>query len=1469
MAKTKTKSAQTLFPALAGALLQLPATREGFEGLITGLVEAASGGRLALMSSGDQQGVDAVAPRGNAPRRAMQAKRYGPNTALDLNHLIGEMSRAQEGFAGLDCWILGTTQTVMGKELEALQRHAEARGLGFVPLDWSQSAGLPRLAALCAAYPEITTTYLTSAAVGAELMAIAGAAGFADAVRQLKRDLSAVDVGFEPARDAAAARLERAFHDPAAARHVAGASPAYLSKAPPVPRAKLAAQIGAWCAGAQQGLALLGGEGVGKTWAALVALRAAGAEAGGPLTVVLSSKAAGKYDDALAAVVGVLTEMAQEAGWTAENPTAFWRRRLSIWATTAGLGPQPRILLLIDGLDERDPFDWNDWAAPLLADRWRSLFRIVVACRQDDWTRRVKLKDFDDGQLLEIPVGLFSEKERDAFLTSQQVDLSQVSAQVLADALHPRTAYHLTRLGEEIGDYRRITREQILLRDFKNRHELKGGVADADAFKQVVVRMAQEAHQAALSQRAFTATEGEVLGHAATVTGHGAAEMRHVLSDLISGGWMQRDADSPHELTFTDKTLPLAVGMALAHEIRGKAASLALADIDRLLEPWSADDLVEPLLRTCATALITSNAPDALCLEVLRRWAGLRFHGTAARDFWRRLHVFRPELFLDLTEAGAVESHWLGEWGVACFWEDHPECGGLIESRLHRWLSKVGLPPAPETGDPRPLALRDRGRVRQLRRLARLEAGGARGWTELIGSEGVHHVSSFKRAVRVIGFLPRAPFVPMLTAWALSAAAAGSRAGFPDVAALLRDNTHDDAATMAAIDQVVAALLGAKNGLTDTAAFLLLQATGSPDRAARAAMLRPYRQFRKAPGRGAQFIVINDAGGPIVAFGDDAPTGGDRRFLNGLITHAGDWSIALSPPVQTEIDRIAAALDPANVPAWTEGERPLAAPLFRWALPQALAWIAAFIDGGPATQEEADLTVYAAVADRVFPALTAPQLDAAADFLDTDPAASPALRTQALTLRLHARPFSAQIALLGEEAPDLWPDRLEVLLRRPDDTTYFQHVRALDFAGPIDPLRSKLRLLAAGRHRWDPRGEISGVDWTAAFNHTDQTVRTLAIKLADEIGGEPAARALEPTGWTAMGKDAISAYEGSSVLAKLPDVELEPRLNRLGGEVLLRLYLDRPTLRASIEQALWTWVREALETRREQHTMGKNWCRFTRRDAAFALFGEANSNGVAEMLERVWADKGLRNNLLWNDSDGPGWPLLLCIASDHPDLVKRIWREATERNRFFSSSVIDELPSEMPGGPLFDDVRREMLDAVFTDGQLMARVQALQAEGHFQLLRACIAERLDGPRTIDRAWAITVAGFLTPTDPAQKLWAEMLATSPGLGWLDEVYAAARTAFSGAVSMRRWLEAVAQASDEAEAWTASRLLRLVADDRYAELLRDPAKPFAGKWERGRWLDFKSLESGESRKAARKALGDRWLHGPRYQETINGR
>lgn len=293
---------------LIAALRSLPATRDGFEGLTASLIDAATGGALRLLASGDQLGVDGIAdPVAVEPRRAMQSKRYKESTPLDRTGLLGEMAAAHEAWPSIDCWILAATKSLHGTVARAVRLLAEEYGWGFVPLDWSEVApGFPRLATLCAAFPDIACRWGAIAAVRATLDTLACKPEFPAARAALLAELRAADTGFAAARTAAISSMDTIFSDSAAARSIAGPSPAWLAQAPPVTRISLRSSIAKWWAsGASIGV-LLGVEGAGKTWGALDSLRHLSGQVGSSLPVVITSWRAGQATDGWEALIVAL-----------------------------------------------------------------------------------------------------------------------------------------------------------------------------------------------------------------------------------------------------------------------------------------------------------------------------------------------------------------------------------------------------------------------------------------------------------------------------------------------------------------------------------------------------------------------------------------------------------------------------------------------------------------------------------------------------------------------------------------------------------------------------------------------------------------------------------------------------------------------------------------------------------------------------------------------------------------------------------------------------------------------------------------------------------------------------------------------------------------------------------------------------------------------------------------------------------
>lgn len=1383
------------------------------------------------MPSGDQWGMDGLEdPRPGAPRRAMQAKRYGEGSTLNIGLLLSEMDRAVEDAPTLDAWVLATTKPLLGKAPEQLRRHAERLGWSFILLDWvHERPGLPRLAVLCGAYPDLVGHQVSNAA-RAELATIAAHPEFAIARERLIQRLSAVDVGFEPTRREAVAQLDRIYADANEARRVAGPSPAWLAEAAPVPRATLTAALDTWWTNGHRMAALLGEEGAGKTWAALAALRRLGSEAKGPLPLVISSDTARTCDDAIAAVICALQRLAEQQGLSLQAPDQFWRRRLDLWSR-APADQAVVILVLVDGLDEARDIRWAQWLSSLLTSRWGALFRVVATCRKDDWERELALKDVESLDCETLAVPRFTVEERDAYLLARDIPIEELSAQVLHDALHPRTAFHLGRLARDHPDLKRITRELLMLLDFKNRSLVKDGqVLRDDQFARLVRDLATAAQEQALRQKAFVIEEGDVVRRAAALTGKAPEAMQPLLSELISGRWCQRDADEPGQLTFADRMLPFAIGMALANSLRRLGREDAERELATFLDPWGADDIAEGLLRACAVILTMDAAVnDDLCGLVLRKWLNRAFHDHAAQDVWRRLHVFRPKLFLDLCETeGGSRFEALSAWGVASLWEDHPVLGPMIVSRLTAWLAATPLPRQRGTPGTPNFKFENHARRLQLRRAGALRKLGHSAWADLLDQELAERATSkASAAIHVIALLPRAPFLEAITAWALGGAMAGASAHQEDMDWVLRDNGFDPEATIARLQEAAAGLASLNTKISRRAAALMLRATGLADHARQAEELRTRPKPRSwSPG------LAQDPDGTVWEARPQHRPSADL-LLRELARFAPDPQARLSTALEADLARLLAKTPPATWVGWFGDDAPALAALARWHRTGVAGNLGAALTSPAAPAKAARESVLAPSAlpilDSAGRRLAAERNAGAADDTVSD--------TRRRALRISASSsFADQVVMArGSQQVEL----LVGLLHPPTPAEVAEIIGQVDFRANEADLSAALNLAVRVLAKFDTPASYPVPDWGAGFTHPKDGFRQWALRLAMHLKDKAASDWLVTSRFQATDyKDQPTRFLGSDLLLLQDDKVLAPLIPHLEPDACSRIVTTRPALAEAALDQWEVWFRSKLCTARASHSFGGEYWWYKDSFAAHAAFCTKRPAVALEILQSTWDNEATRRNISWDHGEGPAWPLAVAISPQAPELVKRMWRATVEPRNGSHSDRVDHLPSRLPAGELFDDLRAEMLDLAVQDDETFRAVRALERNGHQRFVIDHIVRGLASARALDQARAVTRAGFLQHTPEADALWEALLSAPLGPGWLDDVQAAARAWYENGRWARVWGLRLFETADETEAWAAYILTREVADGRYYALWSTP--PFAtetGDW-RGRWLNADS-------------------------------
>lgn len=177
----------------------------GFEGLVSLVMQAATGQEFRLSSSGRQSGSDSGSESGYGNTIRIEAKHYRTTTPLHLRELLAEIDEAAESNTNLDIWVLAASRSVDEQMARSLEAHAETYGIEILLLDLGIN-GLPRLAVLLAAFPDLAIDWATRNRVSydanelrAALAAIAVGPDFEASKNRLFAKLSSLS-GYDSAR---------------------------------------------------------------------------------------------------------------------------------------------------------------------------------------------------------------------------------------------------------------------------------------------------------------------------------------------------------------------------------------------------------------------------------------------------------------------------------------------------------------------------------------------------------------------------------------------------------------------------------------------------------------------------------------------------------------------------------------------------------------------------------------------------------------------------------------------------------------------------------------------------------------------------------------------------------------------------------------------------------------------------------------------------------------------------------------------------------------------------------------------------------------------------------------------------------------------------------------------------------------------------------------------------------------------
>ena len=346
-----------------------------------------------------------------------------------------------------------------------------------------------------------------------------------------------------------------------------------------------------------------------------------------------------------------------------------------------------------------------------------------------------------------------------------------------------------------LADSGDVTAERVVYEDWKDRIRRDGSARGLDdvRMKVFVTDLGKEL-QKDVDRSVSGRNIREILSHESGKTGE---ELDAAVVQLTSGGWFI-PGDRPDTFRLETDKLPYVLGAALTAELRHQLGSADVSvTIAEFLDPLKAHSLGAKILRAAATiALVEEDTPDAVRSIVLARWIDEQNFGSEDFEALWRLVGLDAGLFLEIAEAkwlSAQANSFRDEVLVKTCANaaEFPRFHAALKGKLVEWLGTAWPdPPDVEEGHSVGIDGGAREDVR-LRHQAWDESEASRSFERVrLREEGAWDWIG-QRAVSVMSFLARAPYVAALEAWCLSRALMSRGWQFDDVAWLFRANEKD------------------------------------------------------------------------------------------------------------------------------------------------------------------------------------------------------------------------------------------------------------------------------------------------------------------------------------------------------------------------------------------------------------------------------------------------------------------------------------------------------------------------------------------------------------------------------------------------------------------------------------------------------------------------------------------------------
>jgi len=583
---------------LKSTLLALSPTGEkGFEGLIGTVLGEIAKAPFRLAGSGSQFGIDGKTTyAGDAI--CFEGKRYdGKISRKEITSKIAEVS---VGDPEIELWVLGATSSVTTQNSDLAQKIGAKFGIEVLILDLNESALSPLAAALAMGGVQ-TMAFLKNNISDPKLLPkvlaafkeIKSAPNFQIHADRIKAQCVGAKMGNTLAKRANTEWLLETFSDKHKARNNVGQplSPGDKNISSIKLRTTLLRKLTKYFSSPPDGQAILalGGEGHGKSWLIAQTWLEMTKK---PLMILLMAeefREVAAQNNVIEMIIKSIIRQANDEDSIAN--TSRWKRRLSHWRVVQET-ESPRIIVLIDGINQRPKTDWGK-----IIDRFSDEIgqlggRLVITVRSPFFNERVK--DRSITHFVKIQVPEWSETERDGILFDYGLKSIDLHPSVARSLRNPRLlAIALDLLGKsDITNLNELSVSRLLFEHI--RISVRDG-SELKTFSDYVSLLRKHAE--------------EIIARYSKQQLEDLKLFENDFGAVADGRFFQMIDEDPAHYTLKDEGLTFALGFAVIERLRTAKRNNRSIDheFEHILDPISALDTTAEVI---LSALVVNAASD-------------------------------------------------------------------------------------------------------------------------------------------------------------------------------------------------------------------------------------------------------------------------------------------------------------------------------------------------------------------------------------------------------------------------------------------------------------------------------------------------------------------------------------------------------------------------------------------------------------------------------------------------------------------------------------------------------------------------------------------------------------------------------------------------------------------------------------------------------------------------------------------